>query len=390
MRIAAQRQLAILLPALLAATLALACSSADEPARTPGFYAEVAVEVEPQPDDPLARFGVAEGRSVIRWWYAPDPFRWRWELETVGSIIDDGVVLTVVDGDDFWEYDDRSNTYRRGALVVVPAGVMLLPTYNALVGPANAETIDALIEQWRERGDHPEVGLAGEATLLGRRTQIVEIRSPGGGVVRAFVDPERMFIMRWAAAGEGGGQSYSSEVTALDYDTEIDASRFTFDPPPGAREVEAPYVQSCSSSSGPVGGASFPAKPGFLRPAYAPAGYHSTAAGSEGSANGGCGPVAVWPCSKPPMAATSFSASASVPAVSPAWRAPGNPSTPASRTPTATPKAASSASSGATGMSSPSSRAPPCPSKSCCASPSPRALSRLRLDARTRPSASFG
>ena len=74
MFIAAQRQLAILLPALLAATLALACTSADEPARTPGFYAEVAVEVEPSPDDPLARFGVAEGRSVIRWWYAPTRF----------------------------------------------------------------------------------------------------------------------------------------------------------------------------------------------------------------------------------------------------------------------------------------------------------------------------
>ena len=292
MLIAAQRQIAILFPLLLATTVALACTSGDEPPPAVGFYAEVAIEVESSPDDPLARFGVAEGRSTIRWWYTPDPVRWRWEIETVGSIIDDGVVLTVVDGDDFWEYDDRSNTYRRGALVVVPAGVMLLPTYNALVGPANAETIDALIEQWRERGDHPEVGLAGEAMLLGRRTQIVEIRSPGGGVVRAFVDPERMFIMRWAVDGEGGGQSYSSEVTALDYDTELDASRFTFDPPPGAREVEAPPVQSCHSSS--VGGASFPAKPGFLRPAYAPAGYHSTAAGSEGSANGGCGPVGVW------------------------------------------------------------------------------------------------
>ncbi len=294
MFIAAQRQLAILLPALLAATLVLACSSADEPARTPGFYAEVAVEVEPSPDDPLARFGVAEGRSVIRWWYAPDPVRWRWEIETVGTIIDDGVALTVANEMDFWEYDDRSNTYRRRSIGVIPDGVMLLPTFSAPVGPANAETIDALIEQWRERGDHLDVDLAGEATLLGRSTQIVELRPSTGGSVRAFVDPERMFLMRWAAAGEGGGQSYSSEVTALDYDTEIDAGRFTFDPPPGAREVEAPYVQSCSSSSGPIGGESFPAKPGFLRPAYAPAGYHSSGVGSEGSANGGCGPVAVW------------------------------------------------------------------------------------------------
>ena len=178
---------------------------------------------------------------------------------------------------DFWEYDDRSNTYRRGTLVVVPDWVGLLPTFSARVGPADAESIDALIEQWRERGDHPEVGLAGEATLLGRRTQIVEIRPPGGGVVRAFVDPERMFIMRWAGDGDGGGQSYSSEVTALEYDTEIDAGRFTFDPPPGAREVvtlplkydpvmrQLPPVRSAErpSSSSPASSAPRTAPPGF-------------------------------------------------------------------------------------------------------------------------------
>ena len=43
---AAKRQLAILFPALLTATLALACTSDDEPPRTDGFYAEVAIEVE--------------------------------------------------------------------------------------------------------------------------------------------------------------------------------------------------------------------------------------------------------------------------------------------------------------------------------------------------------
>ena len=204
------------------------------------------------------------------------------------------MVLTVVDGDDFWEYDDRSNTYRRGALVVVPAGVMLLPTFSALVGPANAETIDALIEQWRERGDHPEVSLAGEATLLGRRTQIVEIRSPSGGVARAFVDPERMFIMRWAGDGEGGGQSYSSEVTALDYDTEIDAGRFTFDPPPGAREVVAlPLKRPVCGIPPAPGGAAFLAEPGFLSPSFRPPGFDRVGVSYEGDATGGCGSIAV-------------------------------------------------------------------------------------------------
>ena len=113
----------------------------------------------------------------------PGPVRWRWEIETVGTIIDDGVALTVVKGDDSWEYDDRTNTYRRGIIGGIPAGVVLPLTFSAPVGPANAETIDVLIEQWREHGDNPEVDLAGEATLFGRRTQIVELRpSTGGGM----------------------------------------------------------------------------------------------------------------------------------------------------------------------------------------------------------------
>ena len=294
MLIAAQRQIAILLPLLLATTVALACTSGDKPPTALGFYAEVAVEVEHAPDSPVARLGSAERRHAIRWWYARDPPRWRWEIETVGTIIDDGMVLTVVNEMDSWEYDDRSNSYRRRTLVVVPDWVGLLPTFSARVGPADAESIDALIEQWRERGDDPDVGLAGEATLLGRRTQIVEVRPSAGGVVRAFVDPERMFIMRSVADGEGVGQSYSSEVTALDYDTEIDVSRFTFDPPPGAREVVTLPLKTPACGIPPApGGAAFLAEPGFLSPSYRPPGFDRVGVSYEGDATGGCGSIAV-------------------------------------------------------------------------------------------------
>ncbi|MYD65630.1 MAG: hypothetical protein F4X26_06580, partial [Chloroflexi bacterium] len=62
-------RLAMPLLALIVAALAIACASDREPARTPGFYAEVAVEVESRPGDPLARFGSGGQRSVIRWWY---------------------------------------------------------------------------------------------------------------------------------------------------------------------------------------------------------------------------------------------------------------------------------------------------------------------------------
>ena len=277
--------------ALIAVALTVACTSDREPATGPGFYAEVALEAGPSPGDTLARFGDGH-RSVIRWWYAPDPARWRWEVETVGTVIDDGVLLTVADGDDSWEYDERTNAYRRGVFADFPEGVALSPVFSAPVGPTHAASVEALIAQWREREDDPEVTIAGAATLLGRRTQIVERRAPGG-VTRAFVDPERMFIMRFAVEAPDGRQSYRAEVTALDYGIEIDARRFTFMPPPGAREADAEAAGSCSGASGPLGGAAFPAEPGFLVPAYVPPGYSIFGAG-QASGAGGCGPVAVW------------------------------------------------------------------------------------------------
>ena len=207
------------------------------------------------------------------------------------------MLLSVADGSDWWAYDDRSNSYQRQTIGGMLAGIPSPLSFSAPVGPANVESIDAFIEQWRERGGDLEVDLAGEATVLGRRTQIVELRHPAGGLTRVFIDPERMFIMRWAVDGEAGRQSYRVEIAALHYDTDIDASRFTFEPPPGAREAPgASNVESCSSSIGPVGlggEAAFPPAPGFLRPSYAPPGYHSTSAGGE-DGPAGCGRVAAW------------------------------------------------------------------------------------------------
>ncbi|MBW7934737.1 MAG: hypothetical protein H3C62_14250, partial [Gemmatimonadaceae bacterium] len=211
------------------AALATGCSSSDA-GETRGFYAEVRVEVEPQSDDPLARTGPSESGGVIRWWYAPEPGRWRWEIEAGGSPIDGGTLTTVVDGEEYWSYDDRSNTYQRTDAPALPPGTVLPPTLSTPVGPANVESVEAFMEQWRDRGTDSAVQHGGEETVLGRSTQIVEIRpvwhsssgsaeapAPGeqpapaeelaasGGVVRAYIDPERMFVMRWTVDGEGGG-----------------------------------------------------------------------------------------------------------------------------------------------------------------------------------------
>ncbi len=315
------RRILLPLPLLFAATLLLAaCSTADAPANTPGaaFYAELTFEVDLPPDDPHAAPGTDRLTTLVRWWYAPDPDRWRWEIETTGTILEDGIALTVFDGDETWTYDDASNAYQRAVYPTFPEGMIPSPSFSARLGPANLDSVEEFMQQLRDSSAVADVRLAGESTALNRRTQIVEIRpawssgssataiAPGsgqdvrpatqdtltsGGVVRISIDPDRMFIMRSAVDGEGGGQSYVAEVTTLDYDAAIDPALFTFDPPPGAREVETTEGQVCSSgssgsaSSDSLGVTSAPRQSGFLSPAYIPAGYGS----SSGSSHSGFG-----------------------------------------------------------------------------------------------------
>ena len=284
--VAAGPRCILLLVGLLAVVLSVACTSEEEPTRATGFYAEIAVEVEQSPDDYLARYGRAGSQTVVRWWYATDPVRWRWEIEGVGGIIDDGLMVTVFDGTDSWWYDDRPNTYVRRDIPAGQGEIALSPIFSAPVGPANADTIEGFIERWRTSSGIAEVARVGEATILGRETEIVELRSAPGGATRVFIDADRMFIMRWATEGGPDAQSFSAEVTVLDYDTAIDARLLVFDPPPGSREAEE--SQGCRYSGSTVIGASFPAEDGFLVPSYMPAGYRPAAVSSEASASGDC------------------------------------------------------------------------------------------------------
>ena len=375
MFIAAQRQLAILLPALLAATLAFACTSADEPARTPGFHAEVAVEVEPSPDDPLARFGVAEGRSVIRWWYVPDPVRWRWEIETVGSIIDDGVALTVVNETDSWEYDDRSNTYRRGSIAAIPDGVILPPDLQRTGRPGqrrdHRRAHRAVARAWRPAGGRPcRRGHAARPSHADRRNPTTRrrrrprVRRPGAHVHHALGRRWRRRRPVLQLRGHGARLRHGNRRQPVHLRPASRRPRSRSPVCPVMQQLQRPDRRSVLPRPSPAS-----SDPRTRRPATTPPRRVPRAARTVAAARSPSGP-----CSKAPTAATSFSVSASVPAVFPGRRAPGNPSTPASRRPTATPKAASSASSGATATSSPSSRAPPCPSESFSASPSPPSL----------------
>lgn len=297
---------AALLAVGIAAVLLIGMARSEPGGPLHAFYAEAVVEVAPGLDDPLADLR-GPSRSVVRWWYAPSPNRWRWEVETVAPRLSAGTAVTVFDGDEMWSIEAHSTDYRRHG---APMEVVLSPTFSAPVGPANLGSMDAFLEHWH--GAKQSVEVVGEETVLGRRTEIVEMRpawhmasssgnssgsrdeegAVSGGVVRIFIDPERMFVMRWEVDGEGGGQSYRAEVTRLDYEVPVDEDRFAFTPPAGATE-RTDDGASCTSSTGLQDAGTIDVPPGFLRPTTLPDGFHATSAGSEGAPNG-CDAVAAW------------------------------------------------------------------------------------------------
>lgn len=307
-----------LLPlALLGALLLAACTGGSEESTERGFYAEITVEREPDPDERVA--GLDEdpmGHSAIRWWYAEgadEVGRWRWEIDDEGPAIDAGTLTTVFDGEYQWHYDDRLHGYQRTEAPPLPDGIVQSPTAGAPVGPANFADLDTLIEQWQLGSPDRDVTRTGQETLLGRETQVIEIRpartgsrssgvsvggqttrteetATSGGVIRLSIDPERMFIMRWETDDGGRGHSSTIEVSRLDYDIPIDRERLSFTPPSGARDVTASNPsQSCSGSV--TAGAGLSAPGGFLAPSYLPAGFENGASSSE-SGRGSCNTVA--------------------------------------------------------------------------------------------------
>jgi DNA-binding CsgD family transcriptional regulator len=251
-----------------------------------------------------------ETRSMIRWWWR-DADHSRFELETRGSAIGETAFFSVADGNSQWYYNETDKIYYQLELEPLPEGYSTrgIPA-SLFMGPlpvaGDVDTIDevaAWFGSWAEGASRGEV--VREERILGRRVSVIALSpascsstqrvNPDGtssseekcsGTSELWVDPETMLALKWVSNTDGDfRQQVEAVVTRLDYDTQIDDERFTFEPPPGAtKRIEDPtHLSSGSQLAGEP-----PA--GFLRLGHEPRAYELTGE-SQGLAPGSEGPV---------------------------------------------------------------------------------------------------
>ena len=105
----------------------------------------------------------------------------------------------------------------------------------------------------------------------------------------------RTTTLSWPRKRAGGAapepQTVRAEVVDLQYDDRFEEGLFRFEPPPGARRVDAPAESGSgaqigvSHSSGPIGRREFTVPPGYLIPAYIPEGFVTAGSGSTTLSN---------------------------------------------------------------------------------------------------------
>lgn len=218
------------------------------------FYLEAIARVESAV--PLSLVGATPGPPIvtvtgIRWWYRA-PGLWRWEIETLQPPEEAKRLIIAFDGAVLWQYDSRENSYSRRTGYDFPPGLIPSPSFGLLFGPANAADTGELLERFRSLPEETTAEVVGEDTVLGRRTQVIEVRPSwrqavsadsggerreSGGVYRLWLDAERMFVLRTAIDPETPGEAALVEVTELRLNTGIAEEQFRWRPPVGARET---------------------------------------------------------------------------------------------------------------------------------------------------------
>lgn len=270
-------------------------SGPDGDATSRNFYLEARATVSQRPNGRLVA-GLPDRPIVttLRWWYAADLDRWRWEIESDGTSLLGSSLIAVFDGRELWQYDGHTGTYTRSEPPPYPEGVIPSPTALSLpLGPSNAASVEEFMSLFGRVAE--QIAVTGSEAVLGRDATIIEYgptwrASDGsgaqrsGGTGRLWLDAERQFILRHSTDGGDDGQSAEITVTRLEYGRPIANERFVFEPPPGSRERPAGESRSCGGWGGAArGGISVPR--GFLHPSYLPDGYSTSSSSSEGGSD---------------------------------------------------------------------------------------------------------
>ncbi len=293
--------------AVAAIAVGFLAASDDKPAAPGEFYLEARIEVVDRSRTVGTNIGGATPApdtettvSTLRWW-SKDRDHARWEIasDRDGTRTDTTVV---VDGAWQWVYSSATNTYSKSAIPDLPDGVETRPlALSAFVGPIGVPSKAAFLDLLRDSADFDFVRETGTATLLGRTTAVIEFgpasrgstsqgsaplgASPSAaptppatetssGVVRVWLDEERMVAMRYVISGSRA--DVQAEVLELDWNAPVPARKLVFEPPAGAALVDADtgLAPAGHSEAGSISGGGtlwYTTPPGFFTVTYLPA-----------------------------------------------------------------------------------------------------------------------
>lgn len=199
----------------------------------------------------------------------------------------DSTAISVSDGTTHWAWSTGLTLYS-GDNRLEPAN----EAHRGLefLGPLDEQAMDAYLTSLRTDYPGATVTTTAGGLVLGRRVMLVERSSTmampdgstGQNLLRLWVDPERMFVMR-AESHPAIGPAVVATVTSLKYGEEQPASEFVWDPPAGT------HLITCTPDNKALLAGVLP-KPFISVPSTAiPGGFAYSGIGVATAADGTCG-----------------------------------------------------------------------------------------------------
>jgi outer membrane lipoprotein-sorting protein len=247
------------------------------------YYIEALVSIEPR--DPLDDPAITRLRA---WYERPD--KWRREYGHTDPLFSDLTTIHISDGETAFYLDGRANVYYEQSLTEALREAGSVISFGIPLGPYPGD----IVQRWTGRRPDLRSYSVSDDELLGRAVKVLDLVRGYGDTVKLWFDPAYNFFLAAEsvqASPRRSPQTVRAEVIDLQYDAQIEEGLFRFEPPQGARRIDAPAESGSgaqigvSHSSGPIGGREFTVPPGFFAPAYIPEAYVTAGTGSTTLSN---------------------------------------------------------------------------------------------------------